>query len=402
MRKLRQILFWLHLTCGVTAGLVIAGMCFTGALLAFEKQITAWSERTERHVAPPNPESPKLSVREMIQRVRDIRPEARPGSIVISSDPSMAVAFGFGRDGTLYIDPYSGEVREPKSAGLRAFFQAVENWHRSLAFAGDHRGLGRAISGVANCAFLILATTGLYLWIPRTWSWSGMRAVAVFNFKLTGKARDFNWHNTIGVWCAPVLVVLTLTAVPMSYRRANDLIYRLTGSEPPAQAGPGDAGPSAVGIVRAPGGRPLGYDALLAIAQKEYPQWETISIRLGGDRRRSAAPGDSREPKSPGAEHAGPQAATLTVRSADQWPLFSNSTLTLDPFRGAVLQRDDFAGQSAGRKIRSWARFLHTGEALGFAGQLAAALASLGACFLAYTGLALAWRRFFPRKTGGA
>jgi sulfite reductase (NADPH) flavoprotein alpha-component len=39
-------------------------------------------------------------------------------------------------------------------------------------------------------------------------------------------------------------------------------------------------------------------------------------------------------------------------------------------------------------------RALHTGEAFGFAVQTVAGLASLGGCFLAWTGLAMAWRRF--------
>ena len=43
-------------------------------------------------------------------------------------------------------------------------------------------------------------------------------------------------------------------------------------------------------------------------------------------------------------------------------------------------------------------RGLHTGEALGFAGQTVAGLASLGGCFLVWTGFAMAWRRFRYRK----
>jgi uncharacterized iron-regulated membrane protein len=36
---------------------------------------------------------------------------------------------------------------------------------------------------------------------------------------------------------------------------------------------------------------------------------------------------------------------------------------------------------------------VHTGEQYGIVGQTIALLASLAACFLVYTGLALAWRR---------
>ncbi|NTV75308.1 MAG: hypothetical protein HGA66_14025, partial [Holophaga sp.] len=49
------------------------------------------------------------------------------------------------------------------------------------------------------------------------------------------------------------------------------------------------------------------------------------------------------------------------------------------------------------RLIRAWMRFLHTGQALGGWGQLVAGLACLGALLLVYTGVALSWRRFFPR-----
>ena len=49
----RQTVFWIHLVAGLISGLVIAIMCFTGTVLAFEKQLVAWSERDARHIAPP-------------------------------------------------------------------------------------------------------------------------------------------------------------------------------------------------------------------------------------------------------------------------------------------------------------------------------------------------------------
>jgi uncharacterized iron-regulated membrane protein len=63
-----------------------------------------------------------------------------------------------------------------------------------------------------------------------------------------------------------------------------------------------------------------------------------------------------------------------------------------------VLKREGFADLSAGRQLRSWTRFLHTGQALGWGGQFIAGLACLGGCFLVYTGFALSWRRFFGKK----
>ena len=100
-----------------------------------------------------------------------------------------------------------------------------------------------------------------------------------FNRPLTGKARDWNWHNVIGFWSSSVLVVLTLTAAVMSYPWANDLLYTLTGSEPPPRAqGPtGPPQPARRGSGNAEEQRiakPMAnFDALLATAERQVPGW---------------------------------------------------------------------------------------------------------------------------------
>ena len=44
----RKFIFWLHLVCGVVAGISIGIMCLTGTILAFEKELAAWDEREAR------------------------------------------------------------------------------------------------------------------------------------------------------------------------------------------------------------------------------------------------------------------------------------------------------------------------------------------------------------------
>jgi uncharacterized iron-regulated membrane protein len=407
----RKIVFWLHLVAGLIAGLAIGIMCFTGVVLAFEKQLVAWAERDARRIEAPAPDAARLTLTDLTARVRTTEPEARPQAITVSADPRDAVAFSLGRDNTLYAHPFTGEVRRPASETMHDFMHVMTDWHRWLALGGDHRPIGKAINGAGNLAFFALALTGLYLWWPRSLSWRGVRAVALFNWRLTGKARDFNWHNSLGLWAAPVLIVLTLTALPISYRWAANGIYHLTGEEPPAQAGPGGAPAApAFEIQRpTPDARPLDPDALLAIARTQVPDWSTLTLRLGNGPQRGAAPASAgnpaaterrpaREAGGERSERRGPQAATIIVRTPDAWPRTATTTLSLHPFTGEVLRRESFADLSAARQIRSWTRFLHTGEALGWPGQLVAGLASLVGCVLVYTGFALSWRRFFPRR----
>ena len=68
-------------------------------------------------------------------------------------------------------------------------------------------------------------------------------------------------------------------------------------------------------------------------------------------------------------------------------------TLSLDRETDTIVGRRGFGDQPEAQRLRGIARFLHTGEVLGFWGQTIAGLASLAGVLLVWTGLALAWRR---------
>ena len=181
MKTLRQIIFWAHLLAGILAGLSIAVMCFTGTVLAFEKELIAWSERDARRVEPPSAGAARLPLEELQRKLREAQPEARPMSVVIQNDPRAAVAFSAGRTGGFYVNPYTGEVKQPQSAAMSRFMQTMTAWHRTLGFTGEEsRPRGKWVNGACNIAFCVLAVTGLYLWIPRRWTWRGVKAIEAF------------------------------------------------------------------------------------------------------------------------------------------------------------------------------------------------------------------------------
>ncbi|RKH40339.1 PepSY domain-containing protein [Corallococcus sp. AB050B] len=399
--KLRSVLFWIHLVSGLIVGLVVGVMSFTGAAIAFESQIVDWADRDARHAAPPAPGTPRLTLEELIAKVKEAKPAVPPSGVTVSSEPDSMVTVALGRGAAVYVHPFTGEVREQGAQGWRAFFHTMEELHRWLAASGDNRAVGKGVTGVANLAFLFLGITGLFLWWPRKWNLRAMRPTLWFRRGLKGKARDFNWHNVIGFWSLPVLVVLTASGAVISYRWASNLVFTLTGNEPPAAQGPMAAAPVAV-PTPAPGTKPQALDVQFDAVMKQSNAWEAITLRLaappgaggpqGGQRGEGAPRGEGRGgPK-------GPQASTFTVREQERWPLFASNTVSVDPFTTQTLKTETYADFNSGRKARTWLRFLHTGEAFGWFGQLIAALASFGAVFLVYTGYALSWRRFVPRR----
>jgi len=382
MSTLRPVLFWLHLAAGTVCGLVIALLCLTGTALAFEKELIAWAERDARQVAAPAPGTPRLGVDELATRLRATFPGAKPGNIVVSRDPLTAVAFPVSRTEGYHANPYTGEVRQPASFAMGRFMQRMFELHRYLGLSGESRPHGRLATGIANLSFGFLAVSGLMLWWPRSLSWRAFRPGIWFTQNATGRASDWNWHNTVGFWCAPVLILLTLTALPISFRWAAELTYTLTGTPLPASGPQSSGAPPPAATVPAPAAdaRAVVRDTLLTAVQRELPAWRTITFRFA---------------HHPDATR--PQPAGFTMHAAGTWPRTATTTLQYDPFTGALLQRDGYEGLSAARKVRAWSRYLHTGEALGGLAQFIAAVASLGGCVLVYTGFALAWRRFFGR-----
>jgi uncharacterized iron-regulated membrane protein len=369
--KLRPFIFWPHLIAGVTAGVVILIMCVTGVLLAYEKQMLAWADR-QSVAGRLSTEGTRLSPEALIARVLAAEANAAVTSITLRSGAAEPATVVLAPNRALLVDPSTGAVLGEGSRRMRAFFRAVTDLHRWLALAGSSRPTGKAITGWSNLLFLFIVCSGIYLWFPRKWGWVRVRPVTLFERGLRGKARDFNWHNVIGVWSAIPLFFVVITAVPISFSWGNALVYRLVGEEPPRPARP--AGPE--GARREAGRRTPptdGLDALWARAEQQVSGWQSINLRL---------------PTSLSA----PVVFAIDRGNGGQPQL--RSQLTFDRKTGSVTKWEPFASQTLGRRIRSISRFTHTGEAFGVTGQTIAMIASAGGAVLVYTGLALALRRF--------
>jgi uncharacterized iron-regulated membrane protein len=194
-----------------------------------------------------------------------------------------------------------------------------------------------------------------------------------------------------GLWSLVPLFFVVLTALPMSYTWANDLLYRLAGSEPPPRTG-FDKGGFAKGKVkgkRPPGERKdrergehaggaehaglIGLNPLWARAMNQTQGWKSITAQI---------PHSERAPVS------------FTIDTGDGGQPQKRSTLVLERAGGAVIRHETYADGSAGRRLRMWSRFTHTGETYGLAGQTIAGLASAGGVMLVWTGISLSLRRF--------
>ncbi|MFN7983268.1 MAG: PepSY-associated TM helix domain-containing protein [Vicinamibacterales bacterium] len=384
MKRLRNAFFWVHLVAGTVAGVVILILSLTGAALAFKPQILRLVN-TGGFQIEANGRQP-LSTSALIDAFRAARPSSEARSVTVARSETEPVSIQSGA-ATVYLDPYTGAVLGESSANAEQVFRSIENWHRWLAMQGDGRDTGRAIVGIANVVFLLLAASGLYLWWPRAWPIQHLRPILWFRKTATGKARDFNWHHVAGIWSLPMIVVMTLTGVLMSYPSLNSRLQQAVGGSTPgagAERGPG-------GGERGPGGRGPGrgdmrggaaaantvavdggvIDAAVAEAQTRDGEWNSISIEMP---RTATAP--------------------LTLSIADGSATFASRTqLAVDTQSGEVTRWQPASTPALAQRLRMWVRFGHTGEQWGVMGQALAGVSCLGGALLVWTGFALAIRR---------
>lgn len=365
----KRIIFWSHLITGVVAGIFIFLMSFTGVILTYEKQIASWVDNSF-YSAPAGVATP-LSVDELAAKAIEATNGNPQASLVIKNTESSPAIVRIGRQGQLLIDPYTGENLGEGAVTTRAFFHWVTDLHRWLAFEGDSRNTGRAINGAANLIFLFIIISGLYIWLPKIWKWPFFKMNLLFKRNLpNAKARDYNWHHVFGIWSLIPLFFVITTAVVISYPWANNLVYQVYGEEAPQRRGPpGGAGGQATNQAANPEGL-ISLQEVVDIAKAYDEDWKSISLNI----------------------NAGATAQVTLDTGTGNEPT-KTRTLQISRTDGQIISERGFSDNSPGWATRIYIRFLHTGEALGYWGQAIAGLASIAACFLVYTGFALAYRR---------
>lgn len=357
----------MHLCSGALAGLVIFMMSVTGTVLTYERQIQVWEDRS--YFQEPEVGAKQLSLDDLLSTA-NAEEDFTATSLQLASNESAPLMVRMGRTQTQFLNPYSAEIYPLHTDSYSKFFSWVRTLHRWFTVTGDSRDTARDITGASNLLFLFLLLSGLYLWLPKIISWTTLKIRIFFNpLNMTSAARDFNWHHVFGFWAAIPLLVIIPTATVFHYSWANDLVYRLAGEAPPVRGQSAKAEVPTLTSMQVA----LSINDLFSAAEKYGDDWQTLTLALPD--------ADSRH-------------AVFTIDEGNGGEPQKRHTLTLDRVTGETVIWAPFASLSSGYKARRWVRFLHTGEALGIAGQTIAGLASIAAAIMVWTGLALALRRF--------
>lgn len=391
----RNAIFQVHWFFGITAGVVLAVVGATGAMLSFEHEILKALNPGVITVAV---RGEALAPELLVARIRAQASNAKLQTLALSNDPEEAAKAGFApradapmgpggraRGESRYVDPYSGTLlAKPRGEG---FFRTTMQLHRWLVMDD----VGKQIVGFSTAVLVFFCLSGLYLRWPRRWG--SLRVWLALDWRQKG--RNFLWHlhSIVGTWMLLLYLVMALTGLWWSYGWYRDGLNRWAGMPQQAQqkestgkdAGKreGDrAGRAKRKDAVAPdlaergvaerGVAKLDVAAAWAAFEKAAPEWSTATMQW---------------PRGGGG---------LQFRYLDADPEHerASNTLELDPATLAVTRHERYDARPTRQKIVGSMFALHRGSFFGTTGVVLFMLASLLMPLFAITG----WMLYLDRR----
>lgn len=359
----KNVLFQLHWISGITAGLILAVVGFTGAMLSFEDPILeAMNPGVMTVSAPAGAE--KLSPEALIEAVTAADPALKVNSVTISSEPHLTsqVALvpvgGGGRGETRYVDPYTGALLG-KPQG-QDFFRSIMQLHRWILLPGGSAGAGRVIVGICTLILIYLAVTGLYLRWPKRHS---LRTWFRIDLKKGGRPMWWSVHSVLGTFVFIAYLIMSVTGLWWSFEWwKNGMSVALTGKP--------------VVAAQQQGGSPGGNGGGERGSRGEGGEQVVVSLSPAWTGFQEATEGKFATATFtlPRKAHDPVQVRFLPLdaqhdRATDQ--------MRLDAATGAVVSHDRFKAKPLGEQIYASNYNLHTGAYFGIVGVVLWMLASL-------------------------
>lgn len=357
---MKSLFLRLHGWLGISAGLILAVVGTTGALMSFEPQILRLLNPGVLVITPEA--RPLLTPAELYQRVTAARPEAVVQTLTLSGLPDRPAQVVYAKAGNpkgdaVWVQPYSGELLT--SVRGDQTFHVIEDLHRKL-LADD---IGKAVTGAAALVLIFMALSGLYLrWSRRP---RGLKGWFMLRRGLNGRPFLWQLHAVGGTWVLIFFLFSAGTGLSWSYDWYKAGIYQVLDVDLPKK-------PAAKTIP------PLAADVFATRMAQVWPAFQ------------AAAPGYATAAIA--VDSVTGDAIKIDFVLADAAHEREKNTLKLD-VTGAVSERKLFAEQPWGERIAASWKMLHTGRYWGWSGQLMLMISSLSMLAFAYIGIRLYFGR---------
>ena len=229
---MKKILKQVHLWMSVPFGLFIVLICFSGAMLVFEKEVMECSNPSMYWVKPT--EQPPLSLDELCAKASAALPDSvEVTGITVFPDPDRAYQLNLSkpRKASMYINPYTGEITGRYERA--PFFKTMFRMHRWML--GDARsedggmGVGKLIVGISTLMFVFVLVSGFVIWWPR--NRKVLKNRLSIKFSKGWRRFWYDLHVAGGMYALVFLLAMALTGLTWSFQWYRNGFYAVFGVE---------------------------------------------------------------------------------------------------------------------------------------------------------------------------
>lgn len=411
MKFFRKIHLWLS----VPFGIIITLICFSGAMLIFEPEITRAIQKDVYYTKSVN-DNP-IPMGELLERVKETLPDSVSiTGVTVFKDASRTYQVNLSkpRRASLFVDQYTGEITGKYER--IAFFGTMFKLHRWLLDSANPHGdgvkVGKTLVGISTLIFVIALITGVILWWPRarrnfkknftiTFSqgWKGLwkslhvaggmyALVFVLAMALTGLTWSFNWYRSA------FYAVCGVEHTPRNFGQQTASTNREGNTERSGRSGRGEGYGEGRGDGRGMGegrhgegrGHRGGENGHRGFRRSEFGRWQGVYDEL-----------KAQNPDAPQITIS-PESATVTLsaygngRASDRYEFNRCS--------GEVNLSTSYADSNEADKLRGWIYSIHTGTLGGIWTRILWLLGALLGASLPLTGYYI-WIKHLTRNKKG-
>ena len=222
----------IHLWLSVPTGIIITLVCFSGAMLVFEKEITE-AIKPELYFVKEAKGEP-IPMQQLMEKVEETLPDSVSVSgvtVFADSTRTYQVSLSKPRRASIYVNQYTGEVTG-RSERL-PFFNTMFHLHRWLL--GSSSGVGKLLTGICTLLLVFILVTGILMWLTNR-NKPLKASLAIHVTKGWGRF----WHDLHvagGIYTTIFLLAMALTGLTWSFSWYRTGFYACFGVESSEKGG---------------------------------------------------------------------------------------------------------------------------------------------------------------------
>lgn len=399
MKFFRKIHLWLS----VPFGIIITLICFSGAMLIFEPEITRALKSDVYYVG--EVKDAPLPMDELMEAVKATLPDSvsvTGVTVFADKDRTYQVNLSKPRRASLFVDQYSGRITGRYER--IGFFSTMFKLHRWLLDSANPHGdgvkVGKLLVGISTLVFVIALISGIIIWCPRV-ARVGLRRGLSISFANGWAGFWKGLHVAGGMYAVIFVLAMALTGLTWSFEWYRTAFYAVCGVEhtprnfgqaAQPQGGNGEQRGESRGEGRRGGrghgrgeggGERRGEGRGEGRRHSEFGRWQQVYDELAAN--------------NPGASQitVGPETASVTLsdfgngRASDRYQFNRRS--------GEVSLVTGYSDSVGADKLRGWIYSIHTGSLGGVVTRILWLLGALLGASLPLTGYYV-WIRRLAKK----